>query len=107
MTNPLPDVIGVEVVMRRYGLRDRRSARRLMDDAGGFFVCGRLVVRREDLLAHEEALRAARHQGGAGAETSRTAGASPRRGARPRATGAPPLAPGWWRDAPGDGRDAA
>jgi len=27
--------IGVEAVMRRYGLRDRRSARRVMDDAGG------------------------------------------------------------------------
>lgn len=102
MTNPLPDVIGVEVVMRRYGLRDRRSARRLMDDAGGFFVCGRLVVRREDLLAHEEALRAARHRGGTAADPS-----PPRRGARPRPTGAAPLAPGWWRDAPDDGRDAA
>jgi hypothetical protein len=101
----LPEVVGVEEVMRRYGLRDRRAARRLMDEAGAFIVGGRLVIRRADLLAHEEALRAARR---APVEaTRRPAGSTP---ARRRGKGTPPpsapLRPGWWRTDPGD-RDAA
>ena len=107
MTNPLPEIIGVEVVMRRYGLRDRRSARRLMDDAGAFFVCGRLVIRREDLLAHEEALRAARRPEGPDSEGLRSANPAPRRSSRQTSAGSAPLRPGWWRDAPDGGRDAA
>lgn len=93
--------------MDRYGLRDRRAARRLMDQAGAFFVCGRLVIRRDDLLAHEEALRAARRRVGDGA------GARPRRlpqSPRPRGSvdlRSEPLPSGWWRSDPGGGRDAA
>jgi hypothetical protein len=107
MTSLLPEIIGVEVVMRRYGLRDRRSARRLMDDAGAFFICGRLVIRRDDLLAHEEALRAARRPEGGDAESPRSVNPAPRRSSRPTSAGSAPLRPGWWRDAPDGGRDAA
>jgi hypothetical protein len=105
MTSPLPEIIGVEVVMRRYGLRDRRSARRLMDNAGAFFVCGRLVIRRDDLLAHEEALRAARRPEGAEAQSPQSVDPTARRRTRLASPGSAPLRPGWWRD--GGGRDAA
>lgn len=107
MTSLLPEIIGVEIVMRRYGLRDRRSARRLMDDAGAFFICGRLVIRRDDLLAHEEALQAARRPEGVEPESTRTASPTPRRRTRPASARSAPLRPGWWRDAPDGGRDAA
>ena len=107
MTSLLPEIVGVEVVMRRYGLRDRRSARRLMDEAGAFFICGRLVIRRDDLLAHEEALRAARRPVGADAESPRIATSRPRVRNRPVPPRSAPLRPGWWRDAPGGDRGAA
>lgn len=97
MDSPVPEVIGVEAVMRRYGLRDRRAARRLMDEAGAFLVGGRLVVRRADLLAHEEALRAARHP----EPVPRGKRAAPTR------RRSEPLRPGWWRTDPGSDRDAA
>lgn len=35
--------------MARYGVKDRRTARRLMNEAGAFKVGGRLVVREDDL----------------------------------------------------------
>lgn len=73
------EVLNVADVMARYGLRDRRAARRLMDEAGAFVVGGRLVLRREDLVAHEEALRAARRPGDASRGLS-----SPRRPALDR-----------------------
>lgn len=107
MTSRLPEIVDVESVMDRYGLRDRRSARRLMDEAGAFFICGRLVIRRDDLLAHEEALRAARRPEGADAESPRSANPTPRRSSRPTSARSAPLQPGWWRDAPDGGRDAA
>lgn len=98
------EVLGVVEVMARYGLRDRRAARRLMDEAGAFIVGGRLVLRREDLLAHEEALRAARRPVGARAGAQvRPTSTRPRTGrARPE-----PLRPGWWRSVPRDDRHAA
>lgn len=94
----LPPVLGVPEVMTRYGLRDRRAARRLMDAAGGFLVAGRLVVRVDDLAAWERAqaaarrlpVRAAEAPGNGRRRRRRTAGTS----TGPRA----PLAPGWWRD---------
>lgn len=107
MTSPLPEIIGVEIVMSRYGLRDRRSARRLMDDAGAFFICGRLVIRREDLLAHEEALRAARRPRDAGAHDPRNLSPTPRGVGRQGSPRSAPLQPGWWRDGSGGDRDAA
>lgn len=103
----LPEIIGVEVVMQRYGLRDRRSARRLMDDAGAFFICGRLVVRRDDLLAHEEALRAARRPTGGDAGNPGAPASNRRRTSRPAHPRSIPLRPGWWRDETGGDRDAA
>ena len=95
---PAREVLDVVDVMSRYGLRDRRAARRLMDEAGAFMVGGRLVLRREDLLAYEEALRAARRPAVPGGE----GGGPPHPRPRPRGrrTGPPtpePLRPGWWR----------
>lgn len=92
----LTELLGVEDVMARYQLRDRRSARRVMDEAGAFLVGGRLLVRSDELLAHEERLRRERH--GAAQVVPRTA--SVRRGgarepARRHASGA--LPEGWWR----------
>lgn len=54
----LPPVLRVDEVMARYGIRDERTARRLMNAAGGFKVGGRLVVREDDLGAHERRLAA-------------------------------------------------
>lgn len=103
---PLPEVVGVAAVMSRYGLRDRRAARRLMDEAGAFVVCGRLLIRREDLLAHEEALRVARHRVGDGAGAPRARPARPPGRSGSARPGSDPLPPGWWRATPGN-RDAA
>jgi hypothetical protein len=51
----LPQIIGVDDVRARYGLRDKAAARRLMRRAGGFVVAGRLMVRVDDLDAFERA----------------------------------------------------
>jgi hypothetical protein len=89
-------LLGVSEVMARYRLRDRRTARGLMDAVGAFVVARRLYVRDADLLAYEDALRAARR--------SRRRSADPPRGrqAGRRPTPAPPrpepLPPGWWRE---------
>ncbi|WP_217914991.1 hypothetical protein [Miltoncostaea marina] len=94
----LPPVIGVPEVMARYGLRDRRAARRLMDAAGGFLVAGHLVVRVDDLAAWERAQAAARRAPVQAAQAARngrrTHGKAAATSTGPRA----PLAPGWWRD---------
>jgi hypothetical protein len=96
----LPPVVGVAAVMARYALRDRRAARRLMDAAGGFLVAGRLVVRVDDLDAHELALRDARRA--AGGAQGRASGPHPPCGAPPARTGrGEPLRPGWWRTGEG------
>lgn len=99
------EVLNVADVMARYGLRDRRAARRLMDEAGAFVVGGRLVLRREDLVAHEEALRAARRPGDASRGAIQPKASSP----RPRALRSrrEPLRSGWWRSVPRDDRHAA
>lgn len=94
-------LLGVGDVMARYGLRDRRAARRVMDAAGAFLVGRRLLVRETDLVAHEERLRAGRR-----AEQSMPPppAAPPARrsvsGAGGRSS-APPLPAGWWRKEPG------
>jgi hypothetical protein len=51
----LPEIVGVDDVRTRYGLRDKAAARRLMRRAGGFVVAGRLMVRVDDLDAFERA----------------------------------------------------
>ena len=90
------EVLDVVDVMARYGLRDRRAARRLMDQAGAFMVGGRLVLRREDLLAYEEALRAARRpEGRADLEDPAPRPSRPR--TRTSVSRSEPLRPGWWR----------
>lgn len=102
---PQSEILGVDEVMRRYSLRDRRSARRLMDEAGGFMIAGRLVIRRDHLLAHEEALRVAR---GAAPGTPPPVAGPSRQSSRPMPSRrAEPLPPGWWREEPGGDRDAA
>lgn len=98
------EVLDVADVMARYGLRDRRAARRLMDAAGAFLVGNRLLVRRADLLAYEEALRAVRRPPmEPGSEASPR---PPRRRGRQRVPRHEPLQPGWWRNA-SRGKDAA
>lgn len=93
--NPLPALLGVAEVMARYGLRDRRAARAVMDAAGAFLVGRRLFVDVGDLLAYEERQRAARRAGRA-PDTPSTRTPPPR---PPRARA--PLEPGWWREGGG------
>ncbi len=89
-------LLGVDEIMERYGLRDRRTARGVMDAAGAFVVARRLYVREADLLAYEDALRAARRRGRRSAYRSdgRPVGRRP----TPTPAQADPLPPGWWRE---------
>jgi hypothetical protein len=87
-------VLDVAAVMKRYGLRDRRAARRLMDDAGAFLVAGRIVVREDRLAAREEEQMRARR----GPERPPDTPPTPRRARRSAAGARAPLAPGWWRE---------
>ncbi len=93
----LPPVLTVSDVLARYQLRDRRAARKVIDEAGGFHVAGRLVVRVDDLDAHERALAAARR---APREATTPTGALRRGREVPAARKTPrePLAAGWWRE---------
>ena len=90
----LPDLLGVDAVLTRYGLRDRAATRRLMYAAGGFVVGGRVMVRADDLDRWEkEQIDNARR---AEARVPRASGTRPR--ARPTKHAPPePLRPGWWR----------
>lgn len=99
MSAPAPEVLDVPAVMELYLLRDRRSARKLMDEAGAFEVGGRLLVRREDLLAHEEALRRRRREAGAAEAKQPPTARSRRRGGRAPEASRPrgPLPADWWR----------
>ena len=92
---PDSEMLDVAAVMDRYGLRDRRAARRVMDIAGGFMVAGRLVVRRDDLLRHEEDLIQARSR--APAPQPQVHGARARAPSRKGQDRREPLPPGWWR----------
>ena len=92
-----PELLDVAAVLERYGLRDRRAARRVMDAAGGFVVAGRLLVRVEDLVAHEDELRQARGRGTASARPP-SRNTVTRRRRRPPAERREPLQPGWWRE---------
>ena len=87
-----PEVLGVPEVLARYGLKDPRAARRIIDEAGGFIIAGKAVVRRADLHAHEEALKAARRPHTQPERRPRTTS----RDRRPART-TEPLKPGWWR----------
>lgn len=88
-------LLGVGEVMARYGLRDRRTARRVMDAAGAFVVARRLLVREADLVVYENTLRTARQQ-------HRLRAARPDGRRRPAGTvrdasANRELPPGWWR----------
>ncbi len=89
-------LLGVGEVMERYRLRDRRTARAVMDAAGAFVVARRLYVRESDLVAHEDALRTARRR------SPRLTDLPPGHRAGRRPTPPParpePLPPGWWRE---------
>jgi len=82
-------VLTVDLVMARYHLRDRRSARRLMDEAGSFRIGASLYVRLEDLQAFEDARKAARR-------SSVKPDRPPANRSESRAS-CQPLAPEWWR----------
>jgi len=96
---PLPDVLTVADVLKRYGLRDKAAARRFMREVGAFTVGGRLVVRQDDLdrWEREQAEIARRAQ----QPVKPVPAPQARRSSR---SGQEPLAPGWWR---ADETDAA
>lgn len=88
----LPPVLRVAEVMARYGVRDERTARRLMNEAGAFKVGGRLVVREDFLEVYERRLSVPA-QPVQRVPTS----ASPRRRSGSSAP-SPPSGPDWWRE---------
>lgn len=87
----LPPVLRVDEVMARYGVKDERTARRVMNEAGAFKVGGRLVVREDDLGAWERRR--------VNVVRPSVSGASARNPPRTNSTApAPPSAgPDWWR----------
>lgn len=85
----------VASVMARYELRDRRAARRVMDEAGAFRIGAGIFVRLDDLLALEEELWPRRRRQASGGTDERPL----RRRSRRAQGAAAPLAPGWWRPA--------
>jgi hypothetical protein len=91
-----PALLTVADVMARYDLRDRRSARRVMDAAGAFLIGARLFIRLADLLALEERQKDARRPAASANADSRPSRARPGAGARKER---PLLRPGWWREA--------
>lgn len=94
----LPDLLGVDAVLQRYGLRDRAAARNLMRKAGGFVAAGRLVVRVDDLDAFERTQAAAARRAAAPPPRGARRTRGPHRSQRARARAAK-LEPGWWREA--------
>lgn len=100
MSGGSPEVLNVASVMQRYGIRDRRAARRLMDEAGGFLVAGRLLVRWDDLEAYECRQREARRKMSDGGD--RLPGARTSVNTRRSSRSKKPLSPGWWRQAAED-----
>ena len=87
----LNDLLDVDDVMRRYRVRERRTARAIMDRAGSFKVGHALFVRSDDLLAFEQRLRDERRPGGMQPKSLR-AGTDLRR----QGDVAGPLPPAWW-----------
>jgi len=92
----LPSLLSAKAVADRYGLRDLHAARKVMRQAGGFVVAGRLMVRVDDLDAYE------RQQSEVAQRAANQSAPTPRRRAgtvrKPRPE-PEELAPGWWRDA--------
>ena len=95
----LSPILRVEDVMVRYGMRDARTARRLMNAAGGFKVGGRLVVREDALESWEVRQARANPRPAPQSATDATRAPRPRRPATPT----PVSGPDWWRpEAVGD-----
>jgi hypothetical protein len=90
----LPAILRVEDVMARYGMRDARTARRLMNEAGAFKAAGRLAVREDDLDAHERRLGAPRKSERLPPRTSPASGQLTHR----TAPLSPASGPHWWRE---------
>lgn len=87
----LPELLDAGQVAARYGMRDRRAARRVMDQAGAFRVGGRLLIRADRLDAWERAAADSRRR-----EAAPKAEAPGKRGgkhAEPALAGAD-----WWRE---------
>jgi hypothetical protein len=85
----LAPVLDVRAVRARYGLRDDRAARAVIDAAGGFRLAGRLFVRADVLEAYECAQADARR---------RQIALEPLVPRRPvRHAGPAPLGADWWR----------
>jgi hypothetical protein len=85
-------------VLARYQLRDRRSARRVMDEAGSFKVAGRLLVSEADLETWEARQKERRVEkvpppGDVSTRRARKNGTRGTDRVRPE-----PLPPGWWRE---------
>lgn len=55
MTPPLPDLLTLDDLMARYGLRDRRTARWIARAAGSLRVAGRVLVPVDRLAEWERA----------------------------------------------------
>ena len=53
----LPDILSVQDIMARYRVRDRRTARRIMDEAGCFTIRGSAYVYADDLASLERERR--------------------------------------------------
>lgn len=87
------DLLSVADVVKRHGLKDRRAARRLVDEVGALVFAMNLYVRRAELVAYEERQIAAR-------SSERVAPSPVGRGreVRSRPTPKRPLEPGWWRE---------
>jgi hypothetical protein len=79
----LTRLLRVHEVRARYGLRDRRTARAIMEQAGAFFVAGRLVVPVDRLETWERA-------------QARTATTRPRTTAVPSHATPGSSQPGWY-----------
>lgn len=101
----LPGLLNVDEVLARYRLRDRRAARRLMDEIGAFKVATKLYVREDALKAYEDALAAARKGTGPPTREDQRPRAATRAGRSDRAGKATasrierePLPMDWWRE---------
>lgn len=94
----LPNLVTIEAVMGRYGIKDRRVATRIIDEAGGFKLAGRLLVSEANLAQHEQKLQAERRSQNTPPARHPTRGIGARSG-KPQA----PLPPEWWNEPPGPG----
>lgn len=96
MTGPLPPLLCVADVQRRYRLDDPRAARAIMRAAGAIKAAGRLYVRSDDLDSYEHGQADATRRAQRPQARSRASGQGRSTTTRTPAT-KEPLKPGWWR----------